>query len=92
MLAAAQVETTYELLILENDEILSNLNDLEIPCTMNDLVKPTSERIMMIYEQFIRMLLGPRALPPIVPAVALQQGEQGLLQDSLSLMNFHRKM
>ena len=43
---------------LKYEEILPCLADLQISCTLEDLMKPTSARIIPIYEAFTDILMG----------------------------------
>jgi hypothetical protein len=78
---------------LSPQDLLHCMQDLSIPCTQEDILKPTPARVWPIYEQFLEHLLG------VAPDMSLSHfsimeilENPSLHQESLALMNFYRKL
>ncbi|KAJ3312925.1 kinetochore-associated Ndc80 complex subunit nuf2 [Boothiomyces sp. JEL0838] len=76
---------------LDTKEILQILIELSIPCTEEDLKKPTMHKMLQIYEKFTELLLGStRNLA--VPDFSTLLETPDLQQDSIALMGFYRQL
>ncbi|KAJ3274324.1 kinetochore-associated Ndc80 complex subunit nuf2 [Terramyces sp. JEL0728] len=76
---------------LDTKEILQILIELAIPCTEEDLKKPTMHKMLQIYEKFTELLLGStRNLA--VPDFSTLLETPDLQQDSIALMGFYRQL
>lgn len=80
--------------LLSTDDILQDMADLQIPCTREDIVKPTTARLWPIYEAFLEQLLGMTfdASESLDFSIMEILENPSLHQDSLGVMRFFRKV
>jgi kinetochore protein Nuf2 len=75
-------------------DILPCLRDLQIPCTDEDLKKPTPVRVLAMYEQLTELLVSiPRddsAFPSFAAMEILEH--PNLHNDSMAMMGFYRHL
>ncbi|KAJ3216175.1 kinetochore-associated Ndc80 complex subunit nuf2 [Dinochytrium kinnereticum] len=79
---------------LKPSEILTCMSDLQIPMSMEDLEKPSTQRILTVFEQFTDILMGVSrdqfAQPNFAAMEILEYPD--LHQDSIILMGFYRQL
>lgn len=80
---------------LRNSEIIQILDELRIPITESDIMKPNPQTIQRIYELFLELFLG------IPPSTAISQPTFQIVDllenpeihmDAISLMSFYKNM
>lgn len=80
MLSSARDEFSFPILSVQ--EISSTLSELEISLTAEDLRKISSQKVIQVYEQLVSIF---------VPLNVVSQADS-LMNDSLQLVAFHRKL
>ncbi len=80
--------------VLDVSEILQCMNELGIPFTNEDLAKPSSQRMQLVYEAFADIIMGVTK-EHFDASVSACQGEAehfDIYADSLGLMVFHQHL
>ncbi|RUS27143.1 hypothetical protein BC938DRAFT_483658 [Jimgerdemannia flammicorona] len=89
-----QQKIVYSFPIMKPQDILECLNDMQIPFTEEDLSKPTSNKMQLVYEAFMDIVMG-------VTSEQYEQPVQRVLEeleypdlhaDAVSLMTFLRQL
>lgn len=83
--------------ILNNSEILQCMSDLEIPFSNDDLLKPTTARVLEVFELFVDQLMGQTEVQSFqVDMLDYPEISRGLFKlipkDSISLLGFYRQL
>ena len=80
--------------VLKNNEILQFMADLEIPFTEQDILKPSSHRMLQVYEAFTEQLMGisrEHYSQPSFACIELLE-HPDIHQESLALIGFYRQL
>lgn len=80
--------------MLQNDEILACMNELGIPMILNDLEKPSSGKMQLVYSAFADILMGitKQYFDSAVDACATEMDHFDIYADSLLLMLFYQHL
>lgn len=52
------VQETYHFPILKPQAIVSCMSDVQVPCTEDDLARPTPQKVLVVYEAFMDVATG----------------------------------
>ncbi|KAI8588324.1 kinetochore-associated Ndc80 complex subunit nuf2 [Geranomyces variabilis] len=80
--------------ILKPSELVRCMADVGIPFSEEDVSKPTTQRLLAVYEHFTKLILGVTRASFAVPSFNVQQALEypELHQDALNFMGFYQQL
>ena len=74
---------------LKNNDILECMKEIEIPCSLEDILHPTPNRIMAIYQHFLDTLMSHKSVLPSFNQMGGIENQE-LMSDSITLIGFYK--